>query len=525
MAQIRSSSAELKAFFQTGDVPTEDQFEDLILSTAIYDGSLPNISGSSSGTGSFSHLLVNSSIGTNLIPSNDNTFDLGSTTFEWRELFVDRIAYLDTAIITTSSISLISASIDLDVDNTFTLGSAIKRLKTTHTATASIGIISSSLIPDSDNAYDLGASGIEWKDLYIDGVAYIDTIDNLSAVNIITASINLVSSSLIPDKDDTYDLGASGREWKDLYVDGTAHIDTLSIDSLDNDISITGISSSTQVLQLSGSFIPATDDTYNLGSETQQWKNLFIDEVAHIDSASIGVVSSSLIPDVDNFWSLGEAGKEWKDLHVDGTANIDTLAGVTTATITTGNISSGIITTASISNLSSSLIPNADNTYDLGSSTREFKDLHLDGTANIDTLNADTGSIDVLVVNTDVSSSLVPDVDNAFNLGSSALQWKDLHINGTANIDSLVSDTGSFGRLNSSLIPATNDAYDLGSSDFKFNEIYATSQSLSTSASLSAIKFENLPTTEDQARLIGTGSLYLGGPSGSSSRYLLVFTG
>ena len=100
MAQIRSSSAELKAFFQTGDVPTEDQFEDLILSTAIYDGSLPNISGSSSGTGSFSHLLVNSSIGTNLIPSNDNTFDLGSTTFEWRDLFVDRIAYLDTAIIT-----------------------------------------------------------------------------------------------------------------------------------------------------------------------------------------------------------------------------------------------------------------------------------------------------------------------------------------------------------------------------------------------------------------------------------------
>ena len=30
---------------------------------------------------------------------------------------------------------------------------------------------------------------------------------------------------------------------------------------------------------------------------------------------------------------------------------------------------------------------------------------------------------------------------------------------------------------------------------------------------------------EAQARLIGTGSLYLGGPSGSSSNYLVVFTG
>ena len=89
----------------------------------------------------------------------------------------------------------------------------------------------------------------------------------------------------------------------------------------------------------------------------------------------------------------------------------------------------------------------------------------------------------------------------------------------------MISSDLSFGRINSSLIPSLNDTYDLGSSGYRYNEIYAVSQSLSTSASLSAIKFENLPTSEDQARLIGTGSLYLGGPSGSDSRYLLVFTG
>ena len=36
--------------------------------------------------------------------------------------------------------------------------------------------------------------------------------------------------------------------------------------------------------------------------------------------------SGSLIPDVDNKFDLGETGKEWKDLHIDGTANIDSLA-------------------------------------------------------------------------------------------------------------------------------------------------------------------------------------------------------
>ena len=44
-----------------------------------------------------------------------------------------------------------------------------------------------------------------------------------------TGSFGLISSSLIPDADDSYDLGSSGKEWNDLYVDGTAHIDTINL--------------------------------------------------------------------------------------------------------------------------------------------------------------------------------------------------------------------------------------------------------------------------------------------------------
>jgi hypothetical protein len=36
--------------------------------------------------------------------------------------------------------------------------------------------------------------------------------------------------------------------------------------------------------------------------------------------------SGSMIPDADNAFDLGETGKEWKDLHIDGTANVDTLS-------------------------------------------------------------------------------------------------------------------------------------------------------------------------------------------------------
>ena len=37
-----------------------------------------------------------------------------------------------------------------------------------------------------------------------------------------------VDSSIIPDDDDTYDLGSSSQQWRDLYVDGTAYIDALN---------------------------------------------------------------------------------------------------------------------------------------------------------------------------------------------------------------------------------------------------------------------------------------------------------
>ena len=40
-----------------------------------------------------------------------------------------------------------------------------------------------------------------------------------------------VDSHIIPDDDNTYDLGSASQEWRDLYIDGTAYIDTLSLSS------------------------------------------------------------------------------------------------------------------------------------------------------------------------------------------------------------------------------------------------------------------------------------------------------
>ena len=124
------------------------------------------------------------------------------------------------------------------------------------TDSGSFGVISSSFVPDRDSKYDLGSSGKEWNNLYIDGTAYVDSLD-LNGSNITPTSISgsftslsasiatdinnaggggsvdfeRVDSTLAPDGDDSRDLGFSNRQWRNLYLDGTANIDSLSADS------------------------------------------------------------------------------------------------------------------------------------------------------------------------------------------------------------------------------------------------------------------------------------------------------
>ena len=53
--------------------------------------------------------------------------------------------------------------------------------------------VASHLLPSADNTYDLGASGSEWKDLYIDGTAYVDAINfNGTAISATAAELNIM---------------------------------------------------------------------------------------------------------------------------------------------------------------------------------------------------------------------------------------------------------------------------------------------------------------------------------------------
>jgi predicted NAD-dependent protein-ADP-ribosyltransferase YbiA (DUF1768 family) len=100
-----------------------------------------------------------------------------------------------TTIVNGNVTGNLSVGGNLTVDGNTTLGNA-----TSDTITAT-GRFNTDLVPSTDNARDLGSAANSWKDLYVEGSAFIGTIDltNLEVTNIKakdgTASISLADST------------------------------------------------------------------------------------------------------------------------------------------------------------------------------------------------------------------------------------------------------------------------------------------------------------------------------------------
>jgi len=386
--------------------------------------------------------------------------------------------------------------------------------------------VSSSILPDADNTYNLGSSTKEWKDLYVDGTANIDTLAGVNLATVSTASINFVSSSVIPNADNTYDLGSSTKEWKDIYVTGIGRIDQQDNVHSTSHVTASGnISASGNFTGVSASLDHVTT-TGNIKSNGSR-----------IDCLS-GTVSAEHFYSLDDIEAAGTVQGEHlystDDATITDRLTVGTIVNVNTYNVTASVAvsCSGTVTANTISGVSgsvehlvvnqfvsSSLIPDGydtslaatewnHTTWDLGSSNHQWNDLYIHGTAFIDQISGSGAKGDAALTS---SVHIIPDIDNKRDLGATDKEWKDLYVDGTAYIDTVQAGAaGGVGAVN----------------------IYSnTTASLYTSASLSEIRFENLPTTQAEAIAQGSGSLWVSGSTGGSqgyahkSKYLLVYTG
>ena len=230
--------------------------------------------------------------------------------------------------------------------------------------------------------------------------------------------------NILPDGDDAYDLGSSSAQWKDLYIDGTANIDSLVADTADIDggtVDNVVIGGSTQAAgsftTISGSgactvlnvttdkvtaatVVADTLDVNTINSITTTQNSLEIEDY----NVLAGLSGSSSQLDGGGFLIGGQQGDTlgslvWNDSNlglrvISGSTQVLGIGGNYAGLKVTGRVSaSSDLQVEGSATIEGNVLPASDDAYDLGSSAAQWKDLYIDGTANIDSLVADTADI------------------------------------------------------------------------------------------------------------------------------------
>ena len=146
------------------------------------------------------------------------------------------------------------------------------------------------IIPVTDSDVDLGTTSLRFKDTYTDTVTTTGNVSvggNLTVTGTTTfnggtitmgdaATDNVVfgadiDSHIIPDDDDTYDLGSSTQQWRNLYVDGTANLDVVDIDGavdMASTLGVTGVVTANAGLVVDNITIDGTEIDLSSGDLT-----------------------------------------------------------------------------------------------------------------------------------------------------------------------------------------------------------------------------------------------------------------
>ena len=444
-----------------GGAPAAGTFTNLTASSfAVMDGmtfgmgfDAANGAGSSLQIGA-STRGVTSSVYATWRPGADDEFDLGASGAEWKDLYIDGTAYLDAVDIDAGAIDGVtigsnSAATALTVNggtvsitdtggdgaidgcvigaNTAAAGTFTSLVAggdvdlgdaTSDTITAT-GRFDSDLVPSTDSARALGSAALQWSAAHVD-VGHIDQLGSaLDANSQVITNVDINSGYIDgtriggsnPDAGDFTSLNASGKlsgsNGIRITDGGSAAVMSLNdTDGFDLTVSSVTIVSNTAItgtLNVSGNFVcdsdilPDEDGAGDLGSSALQWAEAHVDH-GYIDD--ITATGTSTLTTVD----INGGAIDGTVIGANSAANgtFDVLAA--NGNVTLGNAATdvttvtGHLTASNGIEVVSYIIPSADDAADLGSSTREWRDLYLDGTAYLDTVDIDAGAIDGVTI-------------------------------------------------------------------------------------------------------------------------------
>ena len=198
----------------------------------------------------------------------------------------------------------------------------------------------------------------------------VDGMDNFIKLNDTTQSTSNTTGSIITAggvgiaKNVT--IGGSVNVHGNLHANGNITSDgSLTFGDADTDNVVFAADVNSHI-------IPNTDDTYNLGSTTQQWGILYLGATQSTSNTTGSIVTSGGVGIKKNV-TIGGSVNVHGNLHANGNITSD-------GDLTLGDAATDSVTFAA--DVNSHIIPNTNDTFDLGSSSQKWNDLHIAGNVN-----------------------------------------------------------------------------------------------------------------------------------------------
>tara|TARA_R100000808_G_scaffold9969_2_gene27014 strand:+ start:9933 stop:13382 length:3450 start_codon:yes stop_codon:yes gene_type:complete len=269
-------------------------------------------------------------------------------------------------------------------------------------AVEQVRIQDGAIVPVTDNDIDLGTSSLEFKDGYFDGTVYADAINfNGTAISATAAELNIMdggtsaTSTTLADADRVV-VNDGGTMKQVALTDFETYFES-SIDTIAN-FEVT--------TELQTPLIAFTDGDDAIQIADGGGVTMAAGLTSTAAANSLGATSFN-DADITNVGDI-----QLDSITGDGDTNTSvTFSGSDVITVTTGG-------ETQITFNNGTILPTTDNDIDLGSSSYEFKDLYIDGTANIDALVADTadingGSVDgaTLGTNSAITQAVIDNVN------------------------------------------------------------------------------------------------------------------
>ena len=304
----------------------------------------------------------------------------------------------------------VDVNANIDVSGNSVLNGDVDLGNATSDTITATGRFDSDIVPSTDGARDLGSGSLEWKDLYVDGIGYIDSIESDGGSfgniqvgetgdnEIDTASLNLILDS----------AGGTINIDDNLTIAGVTTFSGIGSFGTDLNVGITTffVDKSTGRIGI-GTNVPTA--ALEIGATAGTGIGVSIFENGNAAFSGIVTVGGDL--NVKGDITYDEI--TGRNLNITG---ITTLAGTSNfnGDVNLGNATSDTITATG--RFDSDIVPSTDGARDLGASGLEFKDLFIDGTANIDSLSADTAAIGDLTDNRVVIAGSSGELEDDANL-------------------------------------------------------------------------------------------------------------